>query len=545
MTVVTRFAPSPTGSLHVGGARTALYCLLHAHRHGGRFLLRIEDTDRRRSTDAATQGILGDLAWLGLHWDEGPGKDLGRGPYVQSERLSIYQEHFDKLLASGHAYEAWETTEELAALRDAAAAAKQDFRYRQRDLTAEQIAAYRSEGRIPVLRLRAPDHDVIVHDKILGDVTLVADQLEDIVIRKADGWPTYHFAVVIDDTFMEVTQVLRGSEHLMNTPKHLGLYEALGWKPVDHGHMPLIFNPGGSKMSKRDKAKAARAAARQERDARGEQGVAWLATLTGIDEADLTRFMKKKSDDIPTAEAIARALDVDLPMIEVMDFRRAGYLPEALNNYLALLGWNPGPDPDTGEEREVFSLDELVARWDLSRVGKTPARFDPDKLRWMNGEYLRSLTQEQLQLRLDQWFDVVDSPLAHLDPARRDAIIALYRPRAHTFAELARAASYFWERPHAYDAKAVKKWIHKGDGLATLRAARDVLAACEWTEAGIEAAVVGLAAEREIGVGKVAQPIRVALSGAAATPGLWETLVLFERDEVIARIDTALAALAG
>jgi glutamyl-tRNA synthetase len=392
-----------------------------------------------------------------------------------------------------------------------------------------------------VLRLRAPDHDITVHDKILGDVTLAADQLEDIVIRKADGWPTYHFAVVIDDTQMAVTLALRGSEHLMNTPKHLGLYEALGWEPVDHGHLPLIFNPGGSKMSKRDKAKTAREAARKERDSREEQGFAWLAASTGLPEADITRFMKKKSDDIPTAEAIAHALEVELPMIEVMDFRRAGYLPEALNNYLALLGWNPGPDPDTGEERELFTLDELVARWDLSRVGKTPARFDPDKLRWMNGEYLRSLSDDALQVRLQQWFDVTDSALARLEPALRDAIIALYRPRASTFGELERGARYFWERPTRYDDKAAQKWLLKGNGLATLAAVRPVLGACDWTEAGIEAAIVGFAADRGIGVGKVAQPIRVALSGAAATPGLWETLVLFDRAEVVCRIDNALA----
>lgn len=543
MTVVTRFAPSPTGSLHVGGARTALYCLLHARKHGGRFLLRIEDTDQARSTDESTRGILRDLRWLGLTWDEGPERDLGRGPYFQSQRLPLYRQYLDQLVASGHAYEAWDSREELLAMRAAARAEKRDFRYRQTAVSDAQIAAYKAEGRVPVLRLKAPEHDVAVHDEVLGEVTLTADQLEDIVIRKADGYPTYHFAVVIDDEHMQVSQVLRGQEHLMNTPKHLGIMEALGWSPPRFGHLPLIFNPGGSKMSKRDKARAARDGARKARDARGETGWNWLSDLTGIALDHLTRFMKKKHDDIPTAESIASALDVDLPMIEVMDFRRAGYLPEALNNYLALLGWNPGPEADTGEEREIFTLEELVVRWDLGRVGKTSARFDPDKLRWMNGEYLRSLPEQRLQAHLRDWMELSGSELGRLNPARRDAIVALYRPRASTFAELERSARWFWRAPADYDPKAVKKWIRKGDGLTRLAQARACIEASEWNESGLEASFSDLAATVGVGLGKFAQPLRVALSGSAATPGLFECLALFERGDVLARIDAATAAL--
>ena len=547
MTVVTRFAPSPTGSLHVGGARTALYCMLHARHHGGRFVLRIEDTDRVRSTEAATEGILRDLRWLGLAWDEGPDRDGGRGPYLQSQRRDRYEAVFRDLLAGGHAYEAWETREELETLREQARAAKEDFRYRRIPYTDADLARFRAEGRTPVLRLRAPEHTVRVQDAILGPVVVEPEQLEDIVIRKADGWPTYHFAVVVDDHDMEVTQVLRGQEHLLNTPKHLGLMEALGWEPPAFGHLPLIFNPSGSKMSKRDKAKAARAAARESRDARGETGWEWLAEATGLDEPTLVRFQKKKTDDLGTAEAIARTLQVDLPMIEVSDFRAAGYLPEALNNYLALLGWNPGPDPDTGEERELMDLATMVELWDLSRVGRTPARFDPDKLRWMNGEYLRSLPDAVVTERLQQWFAVVDSPLEALDPALRDRVLALYRPRANTFAELERAAAYVWDRPTAYDEKAVKKWIHRGEGLGLrlLAAARPRLEAAPWTEAGLEEAITGLARDHDAGLGRIAQPLRLALSGAAATPGLWETLTLFSRDEVLARVDAALTAFEG
>jgi len=543
MTVVTRFAPSPTGSLHVGGARTALYCLLHARHHDGIFLLRIEDTDRARSTDEATRGILRDLRWLGLDWDEGPEKDRGHGPYYQSQRLPIYLEHLERLKASGHVYEAWETREELGGMRQQAQARKEDFRYRQRPVSPEQVQAWREEGRTPVLRLKAPEHDVRVQDEVFGSVVAPADTVEDIVVLKQDGFPTYHFAVVIDDHHMKVTQILRGQEHLNNTFKHVGIMEALGWERPRFGHMPLIFNPDGSKMGKRDKAKAARAAARQERDARKEKGWAWLAELTDLDEAELTRFMKKKNDAIPTARAIAHALSVDLPMIEVMDFRKAGYLPEALNNYLALLGWNPGAEPD-GSEREIFTLDELVARWDLGRVGKTNARFDGDKLRWMNGEYLRSLPDSVIEQRLQDWFQVTDSELQALDPARRDAILALYKPRAHTFVEVERSARWFWTRPDSYDAKAVKKWIRKGGGYERLTPIRDTLARAEWTESALESALKQLAAQHEVGLGRIAQPIRVALSGTAATPGLFECLVLFDRDEVLARIDAAVESLA-
>lgn len=543
MDVVTRFAPSPTGSLHVGGARTALYCLLHARRHGGRFLLRIEDTDRVRSTEAATVGILRDLAWLGLEWDEGPGKDGGNGPYFQSERLPVYERYFRALLEDGKAYEAWESPDELAALRGAS---KDGLRYRRGDTvpapTAEQIAAYRAEGRVPVVRLVAPDHDVTVDDVVLGAVSQTRDELEDIVVRKADGFPTYHFGVVIDDHHMGVTLVMRGQEHLLNTPKHLGLYEALGWEPPVHAHLPLIFNPQGSKMSKRDKARVARAAAREAVDAAGGD-VAAIAARCGVDASLFADFLDKRTDDIPTSEAVAAALGVALPMIEVMDFRKAGYLPEALNNYLALLGWNPGPDPETGEEREIFALDELAARWDLARVGRTPARFDPDKLRWMNGEYLRTLPDDVLAVRLEQWFEVTRSELPALPRRLRRAVIALYRPRTATLVELEAAARWMWHPPTTYDEKAVKKWILKGDGLALLRAARDVLADCPWTEADLEASLTAMTEARGAKLGAVAQPIRIALSGAAATPGLWEVLHALDRDDVLARIDRCVAAL--
>lgn len=544
MTVVTRFAPSPTGSLHVGGARTALFCLLHARKHDGRFLLRIEDTDRARSTEESTRGILRDLEWLGLLWDEGPGKDLGRGPYFQSQRLDRYTALLEELQERGVVYEAWDSREELMSMRAEAQAEKRDFRYRQRQVSPDQVAAYKAEGRVPVLRLKAPDHDVHVHDEVLGQVTVTVDHLEDIVVRKADGFPTYHFAVVVDDHDMLVSQIMRGQEHLMNTPKHLGLMEVLGWEPPKFGHLPLIFNPDNSKMSKRDKAKAARAAMRAAKTERGAGDWAWLAEDSGVPVESLERFAKKKSDDIPTAEAIAACLDVELPMIEVLDFWKGGFVPEAVVNYLALLGWNPGAEAD-GTEREIFSLDELIERWDLGRIGKTNAKFDVTKLRWMNGEHLRNAPWEVVSQHLNRWFEVVTSPLQQLPEPKLREIFELFAPRVHTFVELEQATGWLRTAPNEYDSKAVKKWLLKGGGADNLQAVRAVIASADWTLDGLEAAVKGFAETRGVGLGKVAQPLRVAISGSAATPGLWECLGLLERDDVLARIDRLLRHLAA
>jgi glutamyl/glutaminyl-tRNA synthetase len=535
-TVRTRFAPSPTGSLHVGGVRTALYCLLWARRNKGAFLLRIEDTDRKRSSEQAAKGLVSDLSWLGMEWDEGPGVGGPVGPYAQSERLPIYNEVLDRLLASGHAYEAWESSAELNAKRAVCEAKKETFRYRRNDPSPEQVAAYRAEGRLPVVRLTAPDHAVTVNDAVVGDVTLTADQLDDIVIRKADGYPTYHFAVVVDDHHMGVTHVLRGQEHLMNTHKHLGLYAALGWEPPSHGHLSIIFNPAGQKMSKREKARAARLAAREQAKAQDHPkgDWQWLADLCGCELEDLKRFMKKKHDRIDMATAIAVALDVELPMIEVIDFRKAGFLPEALLNYLALLGWSPGDD------REQLSFDELVEAFTLDRLVKTPARFDVTKLKWMSGALMKTLENDVLLRHMDAWLEVNDSPLAAATAQQKSTLIELYRPRASTFGEMEASARFFFERPTVYGPpKALRKHI-KGNALQLLAASRDALSTAEWTLEGIEAAMSGVLAAAEVGLGKVAQPIRIAVSGGPATPSLYDTLHFFERDEVCHRIEAAI-----
>ena len=533
MSVRTRFAPSPTGSLHVGGVRTALYCLLYARRHGGTFILRIEDTDRARSTDESTQGILRDLRWLNLHWDEGPETDGAFGPYFQSERLDLYEQHQQLLTGSERAYEAWESRDELGEMRSAAMKEKKGFRYRKVGYTSEQLAQFKEEGRVPVTRFEAPREDIVVRDHILGEVTLGENDQDDFVIRKTDGFPTYHFAVVVDDHFMEVTHILRGQEHLMNTPKHIGLYNAFGWEPPEVGHLPLIFNPNGSKMSKRDKARTARDAARA---AAKEQGAdskswAWLAELTGLDEAHVFGFMKKKHDTIHTAETIAQALGAELPMIDVMDFKQGGYLPEALVNYMALLGWSPGDD------REIMTVDEMAEVFSLDRIGKTAARFDPAKLRWMNGEYMKSLPLDTLLAHLEEYLNVVTSPFSTISVATRRTYLTLFRERAATFAELDAQAKFLFERPTSWDQRASKKHLLKGGGLDRLGQCQEALAAASsWDAQTIEASVRGLLSDEQPNLGKFAQPIRIAVTGGPASPSIFETLELIPQAEVVARI---------
>jgi glutamyl-tRNA synthetase len=542
MTVRTRFAPSPTGSLHVGGVRTALYCLLYARKHQGTFILRIEDTDRARSTDESTRGILRDLRWLGLEWDEGPGKDGGVGPYFQSQRLDLYERYHAELEGEDRAYLAWESREELGAMRAEAMKNKRGFRYARRSYTAADTARFAAEERTPVLRFAAPRHDIIVRDHILGDVKLGENDQDDFVIRKADGFPTYHFAVVIDDHHMKITHILRGQEHLMNTPKHIGLYEALGWTSPEVGHLPLIFNTKGTKMSKRDKAKTAREVARAAANERGLSGKGWdwLAETSGLDIDEVHGFMKKKHDTISTAEAIAAALNAELPMIEVMDFRAGGYLPEALLNYMALLGWSPGDD------REIMSLDEMVEAFSLERVNKTAARFDPAKLRWMNSEYMRKLPLERIQICFQHYLDVVDSHYREMAPAERAVALELFRERSPTFADLDQASRFLFERPHTWDKKAVKKHLLKGGGAGRLAVCRDALAqVTDWNAANIEAAIESLLTEEHPHLGQFAQPIRIAVSGGPVSPSIFETLAILPQAEVLQRIDDCMAHLAA
>ncbi len=539
----TRFAPSPTGSLHVGGVRTALYCLLEARRTGGRFLLRIEDTDQVRSTDEAARGILRDLRWLSLDWDEGPQTaDAPYGPYLQSQRLELYAAHAKRLIDEGKAYEAYESREELEAERKAAEAAKENFRVRRRPYTAEQLAAFRAEGRTPVVRLATPRRPVTVTDLVLGEVTVDEDTIDDFVLIKDDGFPTYHFAVVVDDHHMKIDLVLRGQEHLMNTHKHLLLYDAFGWTPPAHGHLPLIFNPTGQKMSKRDKARVARETARElaKREGRETKEWSWLADAAALPADEVVSFMAKKHDGVSTATALARVTGAELPRIEVMDFRKGGYLPEALVNYLGLLGWSPG------EDREMLSLADMIATFTLDRVQKTASRFDPDKLLWMNAEYFKSLPEDLLLRRLGEWLEVVDSPIGALDEARRRALLAMYRPRARTFVDLERLAGFLFRAPTRWDEKQVAKHVAKDGGIERLRTVREALAGVDaFGPEQVAATFQRLVEATGQGVGKFAQPARVAVSGDGVSPEIHDTLAFLGRAETLARFDAFLAAHGG
>ncbi|MEE2906797.1 MAG: glutamate--tRNA ligase, partial [Planctomycetota bacterium] len=389
-TVRTRFAPSPTGHLHVGGARSALFCWAFARHHGGRFLLRIEDTDQKRSSEEAGLGFFQDLAWLGIDWDEGPEFESSgggqSGPYFQSQRLDIYASHFNELIESGAAYPAFETPDELAEARREARANKQAYRYNRASLHLpdETVKQYLEEGRPHVLRFKVPDdRELIVHDAVLGEVRVAPGELEDFVIRKADGFPTYHFAVVVDDALMEVTHVIRGQEHLANTPKHMLLQEALGFPHPIYAHVSLIFNPDGSKMSKRDKDKLLRKEVR-------ERKIDAPPGASGIDTATWSSWVGDKTVQLSADEvlSLAASLEIDLPEIDVADFQQAGYLPEVLVNYLGLLGWSPG------DGREHFDATFLAEHFDLDRIIKSPAKFDRDKLLAFNLDAIQDMSEE-------------------------------------------------------------------------------------------------------------------------------------------------------
>lgn len=498
--VRVRFAPSPTGYLHIGGARTALFNWLLARQSPeGRFILRIEDTDRSRHVGDSVAKIVSDLRWLGLTWDEGP-EDDGRGgfvsrgefgPYFQSERLAIYQQHIDRLVAEGKAYFAFETPEELNAQRERAKAQKRDFRYPRPDPlpTAAQAEKARAEGRPVVVRLLMPDRAITVADDILGHVTLEPDQLDDFVLQKADGWPTYHFACVVDDALMQITHVLRGQEHLMNTPRHMALQAALGYPTPRYAHLPVIFNPDGSKMSKRDKEKAL---------ARGEAP----------------------------------------PEIDVHDFRASGYLPEALINFLTLLGWS------TGDEVEQIDRAETVRRFRYTDIGKSNAKFDRNKLLAFNTDWAARVGPDRLLAAFKDYAAVSASPLAGADDAALQKVLELCAG-FRTFRDVDAKAGFAFVADDAvvYDDKAVQKVLAKNDG-AGFAALAKLLVRLEhlepWSGAAIESLLHGAAEEYDGKLGAVAQPLRLAVSGGTVSPAIGATLELVGKRGTLARIRRAL-----
>ncbi|MEA2546081.1 MAG: nondiscriminating glutamyl-tRNA synthetase [Chloroflexota bacterium] len=492
-TIRVRIAPSPTGPLHIGTARTALFNFLFARHVGGTFVLRIEDTDVARGSEAYERDILEGLHWLGVAWDEGPdpagGGDIGPfAPYRQMQRLDLYRDASDRLLAADLAYPCYCTSEELAADRAAQEAAKQPPRYvgRCARLTPEERAARAAEGRRPVTRLR-------VRPGVVGWNDLVRDRIEidttnlggDFVIARADGTPLYHFTVVVDDAAMAISHVIRGEDHVSNTPKHILLFEALGYSIPLFAHLPLILNPDGTKMSKRK-------------------------SQTAID-----------------------------------DYRAEGFIREGLVNYLAYLGWSPGTEED------VLPLDEIVARFDIAKVHKGGAKFDRERLEWLNGQWIRRLSPDDLVDRLRPFLQsAVDDGRIDRVPSDEEvgALLPIVQERLPTLAAIVDLAGFLWTDEIRVDSTVLvpKRW----DVATTregLRAARALLAAHDpvtWEADELEPPLRALAESRGWKAGDLFMAIRVAVTGRTATPPLFDTLVALGRDRTLARLDTALATLA-
>jgi glutamyl-tRNA synthetase len=453
-----RFAPSPTGSLHVGGARTALYNWLFARRHGGTFILRIEDTDVERSKKELTQQILDAMTWLGLSWDE--------GPFFQSERQGLYCEAADRLLAEGKAYRAFETAEELDAQKKAAEAAGGSFKYdgRGRSIPKEESDRRAAAGEKFVLRLRVPDEPLVVDDVVQGRTEFPAGALDDFVLVRSDGHPLYHFTVCVDDVAMAITHVIRGVDHLPNAPKHVALFRALGAPCPVFAHLGMILGTDGKKLSKRHGA-------------------------AGVEE-----------------------------------FRSQGVLPEALANFLALLGWSPG------EDRERMTLAEMANLFELGRIGPSPSRFDHEKLLWLNGQYIQTTPGARL-LELAAPFG-----LPACDEATLAKGVELLRPRARTLIDLAAGLSIYGEDPSVFDPAGLKKFGRPelAPALRTLAARLD--AVTPFAHAGLEEVARALAAETGAPLGQVAQPVRLALTGSLASPPLFEMIEALGREATRRRI---------
>lgn len=464
MTVRTRFAPSPTGYLHVGGARTALFSWLYARRHGGTFILRIEDTDLERSTAESVNAILEGMTWLGLEYDE--------GPFFQTHRFPRYREVIDQMLAQGTAYRCYCTKERLEQLRAEQMARKEKPRYDRRCLAG---VPHPPPGVAPVVRFRNPlDGQVVVEDLIRGRVVIQNAELDDLIIARADGTPTYNFTVMVDDLDMRITHVIRGDDHLNNTPRQINMLRALGATPPIYAHVPMILGPDGARLSKRHGA------------------------------------------------------------VSVMQYREEGYLPEALLNYLVRLGWSHG-------DQEVFSIDEMVRLFDITGVHSAAASFDPKKLLWLNQHYIKTSDPKHVAHHLAYHLGKLGvDPAAGPDPTE---VVKAQRERAKTLVEMAQNSLFLYREPESYDEKAKAKHLTPAI-LPVLEAARERLEALPlWTEEAIHAAVTETANVHGVELGKLAQPLRLLLTGRTVSPPIDATLYLLGRERSLKRIAAGRSVL--
>lgn len=538
--VVTRFAPSPTGYLHVGGARTALFSWLLARHSGGKYLLRIEDTDQARSTVESVNSVLEDLRWLGLNWDNPQ-------PVFQSKRLEIYDAIIEQLITRGMAYRAFETPQELDAQRRLAERARRPFIYQRPTLTDEQIRKNESEGRPSVIRFAMPVKEYRFDDVVLGkQIVLGADQVQDFIIRKTDGMPTFHFAVVVDDAEMGITHVMRGQEHLLNTMNHIALQEALAYPRPLYAHLPVILNTDGSKMSKRERDKKVRHhvhlwlknSKKTLADLAGESGLAAERLQSWLDDVGRQLEGLEHARIMP----IIGLDESDLPEILVHDFRANGYLPEVLLNFLALLGWSPGGDV------ERMSIGEMVQNFSLERIGQANAKFNREKLLAFNTESLAAEGATQLVPAMQDFLSVnPDSPLGNATTAQLEKVIEM-NAGMHTLREAEHKSRFLFIPDEAiqYSPADVEKILLKNDrqGLSALAAVRGVLTAvADWNTAALESAVKAHCESTGLALGKVAQPIRLAISGGAVSPPIFQSLALLGRESTLDRIDRCLKAV--
>lgn len=477
-----RFAPSPTGYLHIGGARTALFNWLYARHYKGTFVLRIEDTDQVRSTEEAVNVILEGMKWLGLDWDEGPGKKGEHGPYYQMQRLHFYREYTEKLLKDKKAYCCYCTREELAESREKQAREGKNPKYDRHclNLNEEEKKRYETQGRKPVIRLRIPAKKIVFDDLLRGEVTFDGELLSDFVIMKSDGIPTYNYAVVIDDALMKIANVIRGDDHISNTPKQILIYEALGLTIPKFAHIPMIMGQDHTRLSKRHGATS------------------------------------------------------------VMEYKKMGYIPEAVVNYIAHLGWS------SGDEREIFSKEELIKEFSLDKISKHAAVFSMEKLNWFNGEYLKnmsidSLTKMILPFLKEANYIEKEEGLSLIKNEYIKEVVKLMQGRFRNFSQFIDYADYFFIDKINIEPQAFQSVLNKEGASGILQTLKEKLSALKcWDEESIENTVREVASSLQIKGGKIIHPTRVALSGKKVGPGLFELMVVLGKEKTVKRLKEAI-----